>query len=563
MQIVIRNTGDFAVSFKYKPVLANFMRQIPGRKFDVQNKAWIIPIDSRENLEQVANHVSSNFEQVRWIDERVEQLPPDVFAIPPMPELTVLHGLKFEPKPYQQQGIARGLQLKRFMNADDPGLGKTFQTIGTLHIANAFPCLVICPGSVKYHWQREWTKFTDRRALVLTDDLVHGWPYYAKNGLFDVFITNFESLQKYFVSTITTPKGKPMLFQHIVFKDAVNLFKSVIIDESHRVKDFGAQQTKFTTGIADGIAEDKEWKITLTGTPVLNNHTDLIPQLRIMGRLNDFGGSSNFKQRFCSGPNKASNGRELRALLWQTCFFRRTKAEVKKDLPPVTREIIACDLSNRREYDFAERDLVNYLKQYKAETDTKKQLSMRKVAFQKMNVLTQISARGKVKAIVEHAKDFLSSGKKLLIYCELHAVVDELKKAFPKAVSITGREDAKQKQVAIDAFSRNQNVKLAIMSAAGGTGTDGLQNQCSDICLIEHPWHDGGCCQVESRLDRTGQKEPVTARYFQGLNTADEKKWRIVETKKKIADTINGGDDYSGNIVDMMAELFNQENEEK
>lgn len=559
MEIRLESSGDLTVSFKFRPVLNNIIKDVPGRRFNPTLKSWIIPAASRTYFESISNDIA-RYERINWLTSNKPLK--DEFVIPEMPELTIEHGLKLEPKPYQANGIARGLELKRFMNADDPGLGKSFQTIGTFHIANAFPCLVVCPSSVKYHWQREWSKFTDRKAMVLNDDLLDNWPYFAKNG-YDVFIVNYESLEKYFVLTITTPRGKPMLFQHIVFKPTIDVFKSVIVDESHRCGDFGTQQTKFVYGIADGIAEDKEWKATLTGTPIVNNHLGLLPQLKIMGRIEDFGGERYYRDRYCAGPNKASNGRELRAKLWNTCFFRRTKAEVKKDLPALTREIIVCDITNRREYNLAQLDLKTYLKQYKQETDSKKKQQMKGAAFIKMNILSQISSVGKLKAFIEYTKDFQQSGKKQVVYCEHHTVVDHLKRAFPKAVCITGREDAQQKQRSIDAFSRNPNVTLAIISAAAGTGTDGLQNQCSEIDLIECPWHDAGCVQIESRVDRTGQKEPVTARYWQGMNTVDEKKWEIVQIKKKISETVMGSgeaEEFNENIVDMMADMFNDEN---
>lgn len=559
MEIRLESSGDLTVSFKFRPVLNNIIKDVPGRRFNPTLKSWIIPAASRTYFESISNDIA-RYERINWLTSNKPLK--DEFVIPEMPELTIEHGLKLEPKPYQANGIARGLELKRFMNADDPGLGKSFQTIGTFHIANAFPCLVVCPSSVKYHWQREWSKFTDRKAMVINDDLLDNWPYFAKNG-YDVFIVNYESLEKYFVLTITTPRGKPMLFQHIVFKPTIDVFKSVIVDESHRCGDFGTQQTKFVYGIADGIAEDKEWKATLTGTPIVNNHLGLLPQLKIMGRIEDFGGERYYRDRYCAGPNKASNGRELRAKLWNTCFFRRTKAEVKKDLPALTREIIVCDITNRREYNLAQLDLKTYLKQYKQETDRKKKQQMKGAAFIKMNLLSQLSSLGKIKAIIEHIHDFQQSGKKQVVYCEHHVVVDHLRRAFPKAVCITGRQTAEEKQRSIDAFSRNQNVTLAICSAAAGTGTDGLQNQCSEIDLIEFPWHDAGCVQIESRLDRTGQKEPVTARYWQGMNTVDEKKWLIVQTKKKISETVMGSgeaEEFNENIVDMMAEMFNDEN---
>ena len=561
MEIRLEPSGDLTVSFKFRPVLNNMMKDIPGRRFNPTLKSWIIPASSRAYFESITSDIA-RLEQINWIEST--QPLKDEFVIPEMPELTVPHGLKLEPKHYQSQGIARGLELMRFTNADAPGLGKSFQTIGTLHIAerlhnNALPCLIVCPSSVKYHWQREVSKFTDRKAMVLSDDTLDSWPYYAKNG-FDFFIVNYESLMKYFVLTITTRPGESMQFQHIIFKPTIDIFKSVVVDESHRCGSFESQQTKFVFGIAEGIALDKLWKITLSGTPIVNNHLGLLPQLKIMGRIADFGGERYFRDRYCSGSNKSSNGRELRAKLWNTCFFRRTKAEVKKDLPQITREIILCDISNRKEYDLAQSDYKNFLKVYKAETDSKKKASMVMAGLEKQRILLQITALGKLKAFIEHIKDFQQSGKKQVVYCEHHTVVDHLKRSFPKAVYITGREDAQQKQRAIDAFSRNPNVTLAIISAAAGTGTDGLQNQCSDIDFIEHPWHEAGCDQIESRLDRTGQKEPVTARYWQGMNTVDEKKWQIVQIKKKISDTVMGtgeAEEFNENIVDMMAEMFN------
>ena len=58
------------------------------------------------------------------------------------------HNLKIEPYPYQQDGIRFGLEHKRIIIGDEPGLGKTLQSIGIVDTANAYPCLVICPSSL-------------------------------------------------------------------------------------------------------------------------------------------------------------------------------------------------------------------------------------------------------------------------------------------------------------------------------------------------------------------------------------------------------------------------------
>ena len=107
--------------------------------------------------------------------------------------------LKVEPYEYQKEGIAAGLRWKRFLIGDEPGLGKTLQSIGVVDTANAYPCLVICPSSLKINWQREFEKFTDKKALVLDNSVAVTWPYLLQMGMHHVAVVNYESLRKYFV----------------------------------------------------------------------------------------------------------------------------------------------------------------------------------------------------------------------------------------------------------------------------------------------------------------------------------------------------------------------------
>ena len=158
--------------------------------------------------------------------------------------------LKVEPYEYQKEGIEAGLRWKRFLIGDEPGLGKTLQSIGVVDTANAYPCLVICPSSLKINWQREFEKFTDKKALVLDNSVLTTWPYLLRMSMHHVAVVNYESLRKYFVWDIHARKGQSFRLKDVVFCPEINLFKSVIIDESHRVKDPTAQQTIFEIGRA-------------------------------------------------------------------------------------------------------------------------------------------------------------------------------------------------------------------------------------------------------------------------------------------------------------------------
>lgn len=542
--------GDnFELSFKYKPSIVDRIRQIPGRRFDGTRKVWIIPTRSRVDLERMIYQIQQ-FENINWLSSNEKREEEAVYDIPELPELVIPHNLKIQPYPYQLKGIARGLELKRFMNCDEPGLGKTLQSIATINIASAFPCLVICPSSLKINWMREWEKFTDKKAMILTDKVRDTWTFFFQTGMHQVFIVNYESLKKYFVQRIKKSEGWTL--RDVEFRNSINLFKSVIIDESHRCKSASTQQAKFCKGICTG----KEWIIELTGTPVVNRPKDLIPQLAILNRMEDFGGYKPFVNRYCSGQREASNLKELNFNLWKYCMFRREKSLVLTDLPDKIRQVNTCEITNRKEYVDAERDLIMYLQKYKDADDEKIEKALRGEVMVRINILRQISARGKVRDVIEFVKDFRENGKKIILFCSLHEVVDQLKRYFPTAVSVTGRDSQDVKQRAVDAFQNNPKTDIIICSIkAAGVGL--TLTASSNVAFVEFPWTYADCCQCEDRAHRIGQKDSVTCYYFLGRRTIDEKVYRIIQEKKNIANAVTGStEDIEENIVDMVARIF-------
>ena len=542
--------GDnFELSFNYKTSIIERVRQIPGRRFDGARKVWIVPTRSRVDLERMIYQIQQ-FENINWVSGTTKKEEDIAYDVPELPDLTIPHSLKIQPYPYQLKGIARGLELKRFMNCDEPGLGKTLQSIATINLANAFPCLVICPSSLKINWQREWEKFTDKKAMVLTDKVRDTWTFFYQTGMHQVFIVNYESLKKYFVQRIKKAEGWTL--RDVEFRNSINLFKSVIIDESHRCKSASTQQAKFCKGICTG----KEWVIELTGTPVVNRPKDLIPQLAILNRMDDFGGYKPFVNRYCSGQREASNLKELNFNLWKYCMFRREKSLVLTDLPDKIRQVNTCEITNRKEYMDAERDLIMYLQKYKDADDEKIEKALRGEVMVRINILRQISARGKVRDVIEFVKDFRENGKKIILFCSLHEVVDQLKRYFPTAVSVTGRESPDMKQRAVDAFQNNPKTDIIICSIkAAGVGL--TLTASSNVAFVEFPWTYADCCQCEDRAHRIGQKDSVTCYYFLGRRTIDEKVYRIIQEKKNIANAVTGStEDIEENIVDMVARIF-------
>ena len=451
------------------------------------------------------------------------------------------HHLRVEPYPYQREGIIYGLEHRRLIIGDEPGLGKTLQSIGIVDTAGAYPCLVICPSSLKINWQREFGKFTDKSALVLDNAVRTTWPYLLKMGMHQVAVVNYESLRKHFVWDIKG--GKSFRLKDVVFCPQIKMFKSVIIDESHRVKDPSAQQTIFTKGLSVG----KEWIILLSGTPVVNRPEDLVAQLSIMGRLQQFGGATQFRADYCTDPKdkKAEPAVPLSVLsrqLYDTCMIRREKAKVLPQLPDKTRVDLYVDISNAPEYNLAAEDLAEYLRQYTECTDREIRRKMRMEALVRFMTLRQLATLGKVAQAVDFIRTFLDSGKKLIVFCSLHEVVDALVKAFPGAVTVTGRDSAVSKQAAVDAFQNNPDTRLIVCSIkAAGVGL--TLTASSNVAFVELAWTYADCCQCEDRAHRIGQKDNVTCYYLLGRGTIDHTIYSLIHRKKSIAAEIMNSDD--------------------
>ncbi len=462
-------------------------------------------------------------------------------------ETTLQHNLRVEPYDYQKEGILAGLRWHRMLIGDEPGLGKTLQSIGIVDCAGAYPALVICPSSLKINWQREFDKFTGKHALVLDNSVMTTWPYLLKMQMAQVAIVNYESLRKYFVWDIRKKNG--FRLKDVVFTPDIRLFKSVIIDESHRVKDPSAQQTIFARGIADG----KEYRILLSGTPVVNRPADLIAQLSIMGRLQEFGGRTKFLADYGGGEiskgirnrndeeDEPRNLERLSAELYSRCMIRREKTKVLTQLPDKTRTDLIVDISNRDEYMLAEADLAEYLRQYTECDDIDIRRKMRMEALVKFMTLRSLAAKGKVAQAIDFTRTFLANGKPLILFCSLHEIVDDIKKAFPKAVSVTGRDSMQQKQAAVDAFQSGRAQLIVCSIKAAGVGL--TLTASSNVAFIEFPWTYADCCQCEDRAHRIGQKDNVTCYYLLGRGTIDRTLYAIIHRKKSIANQIMATDD--------------------
>lgn len=558
-----RGNASFTKTFpRHVKGIVDAVKRIPSSpRWDGDDKAWVFPRvhpaypvgrPSDWYVRTLADWAKQKrlVNVVKWREADMKEFADDVDRMQPFEGE---HYMLLNPYPYQLLGVRYALDHKRCIFGDQPGLGKTLQAICSVvkahneaqRYGDTFPVLVICPAALKINWQREFKKFAGIDAIILDDKNKSTWQLFYERGMCNVFITNYESLKKFFV--VKVDDSGRFTQRSIVYDPRKDIFKAVIIDESHKCKTSKTQQSKFVEGICKG----KPWVFELTGTPVVNNNTDLIQQLKIMGRLDDFGGYRKFVDRYCDGIDQSSNMKELNHRLWLSCFFRREKMKVLTELPEKSRQYLMVDISTMKEYKDAEQDMVAYLRTYRDTPEEDIRRKMKASIMVKMGLLKQISARGKIKPVAEFIHDIIDGGEKLIVFAYLKEVVDELKKYFPHAVTVTGSDSIEQKQKAVDDFQQKPSCKLIILNyKSGGTGL--TLTASSRVAFIEFPWTYSDCEQAEDRAHRNGQKNNVNCYYFLGNGTIDEYMYKIIQTKKNIADGVTG---TTTNIQEMVTDM--------
>lgn len=525
---------EFEITFEYNKRLTWAVKKLlydcPGSDFNPKRKSFVVPKHYEHQVLEFGNKHGFIFTKERDVQD---------YTIPPMPKLEIDIPLKMKLYPYQTEGVAYNILHKRVIIGDKMGLGKTCQAIASAVALNAFPCLIICPSSLKINWQREWHQWTNKNACILNNANQNIWHLFAEGkSLFgesiknDIFIVNYESLKKFFVQDIVAKPGEIVKLKNIIFTEQIKLFKSVIIDESHRVKEPSALQSKLTKGLTTG----KEIIFAITGTPVVNKAKDLASQLAIINQIDQFGGYTKFVAEY--GYN--DNMEELNYKLNQSCFYSRNKKDVLKELPDKYRTVVPCEITTQKEYDDALTDLASYLKEYRQSTDEQIRKSMKGEVMVRIGILKNISARGKLNDACDYIKDIIESGEKIVVFIHQKEVAGMLKMFFPRAVTVVGDDDMTVRQRNIDNFQSDPEIQIIICSIqAAGVGI--TLTASSIVAFIELPWHAAHTDQCEDRCHRIGQKNAVQCVYFLGKGTIDEDIYQIIQDKREISNRVTGG----------------------
>ena len=204
---------------------------------------------------------------------------------------------------------------RSFLLADEPGLGKTAESVLAASVADAYPLLAVVPNVVKMNWAREVERWTpQRRATVIHGD---GEDI---DAFADVFIVNYEILDR-----------------HLSWLGSLGL-KGMVVDEAHFIKNLTSQRSQNVLALAARIREQVRdpLLLALTGTPLINDVEDFDAIWRFLGwTTGEKPGPELMEKLDETGLTPADKAfyPEARDAVISMGIVRRKKKDVAADLP--------------------------------------------------------------------------------------------------------------------------------------------------------------------------------------------------------------------------------------
>lgn len=467
--------------------------------------------------------------------------------LPPVPEFDRLSPKGLEVMAHQSRFLEAVREGHRsFLLADEPGLGKTAQSVLAASVANAYPLLVVVPNVVKMNWAREVHRWTpQRRATVIQGD--------GENidAFADVFIVNYEVLDR-----------------HLSWLSTIGL-GGMVVDEAHFIKNLTSQRSRNVLALASRIREARRdpLMLALTGTPLINDVEDFDAIWRFLGWTNgEKPGPELMAKLDETGLTPADKAfyPQARSAVISMGIVRRRKTDVAADLPDKLVADLPVELDDEygRSIRHAERELGERLAaRYRRiiEARGERGLSIgeidedivRLVAQHELdeskaaasgseNVFTMVRRIGQAKALLaaDYTVQLQRSVGKVVFFAKHIDVMDAAEAHFAaaglKTVSLRGDQTAIARQAAIDAFNSDPEVAVAVCSlTAAGVGVN-LQ-AASNVVLAELSWTAAEQTQAIDRVHRIGQDEPVTAWRIIAAHTIDTKIAELIDAKQGLS----------------------------
>jgi len=340
-------------------------------------------------------------------------------------------------------------------------------------------------------------------------------------------------------------------------------FRGMIVDEAHFIKNKESLRSRNVLQISKAIraVTPKALFIALTGTPLINQIEDFRMIWQYLGWIDDKNPMPELMRKLEETgltPGDPGFFAAARQCVIDMGIVRRRKSDVAADIPARRIADIPVELDGEegRSIQAAERALIarlvdRYHRVLQQRPDLSSEDAIRLVAAAELeesrqtssggdNVFTMVRRIGQAKATpaADYTVNLARNVGKVVFFAKHIDVMDAAEEHFRKAglrtVSIRGDQTSKARQEAIDAFTNDPEVAVAVCSlTAAGVGVN-LQ-AASNVVLAELSWTNAEQTQAIDRVHRIGQALPVTAWRIIAAGTLDGRISELIDAKAGLA----------------------------
>lgn len=487
---------------------------------------------------------------------------------------------------YQRVGAAFGAKAGSFLLADEPGLGKTATTFASVIEMDAWrgDHLVVAPkASLNSVWGRQARMWVpDAEVVVMPEGKAN-----REAALRDFFerdsprflVLNLAMIRrKYnrwcrFCEVWEDAPKEDIPMEHWTldhkFQRAVqsedwpeildNGWTSVTLDESHQaLTSWTGNKTKATQQVSGLLDLAAEHKIALTGTPLRGSERNIWGTLDWLGHKTGgyWGWVNDFFEVSSNGFGKVVHGLdpEMAEEFYRSLdrfVLRRTRAEVRPDLPIGQRIPVYVDMTKKQRQQYTEFQLMGETALSSGMVSGQGVLSeltrLKQMAF---GVWHDPKGKGHLEATGESEKidwilqfllergvtgnpktDFLpekGSGYKYVIGSHMTEIVDAVERSLVaakiKTMKITGAVTGDKRTSAIDKFqSDDEEFRVMIINTQTGGASIELDAWCDEMIILDETWISDDQVQLEGRINnRSGRIAPRTWWYLRMADTIEE-----------------------------------------
>lgn len=471
--------------------------------------------DLQMRFKKYDDYVSNKIEASASANEDIEIPKPD--------------DLEFDYFGYQKAGVKYATPRQYTLIADDMGLGKTIQAIGVINkMEDPKDILIVCPNSMKGVWKKELGTW-------LTHDLSVTVNSSSEFTRADIMIINYEafrfSINKNSKGFRDPAKGKYNSTLEL-FKDLkkIDSFDLLILDESHRIKNYSANTTRNIFKLKSQIGVKKS--IFLTGTPIFSRPDEIWTTIKFFEFEDKFMGNkdkfmsyyqnSYFDRRFkrlVMGEPKHLD--ELQKRLRMNFMIRRTKKQVFKDMPPKIRKIVPIEVDTTKfdKFDYLIQDMHDVSSLSNEDVDVQLS-SLRGGHIGELAEMRQIAGEQKLSPCIEYVNELIEAGEKVIIFGHHKKVLRDLREKYPNCAFITGDTPSDERMGEVEKFQNDPECMVFIGNiASAGVGL--TLTASSNVVFLELDFVPANMTQAEDRAYRIGQDRTVFIHYLVAQNTLD------------------------------------------